>query len=242
MGLSTSRKQKRHQHLNIVAGTIQPVLTLDTIKPITENQRKAFTYWKENNHLFLHGVAGTGKTFMALYFALEELMAEKCYKKVYIIRSTVSTRDQGFLPGSLKEKARVFESPYVPICTKLFGRGDAYDVLKGKGMIEFVTTSYLRGETFEDCILLVDEVQNMSSQELHTIMTRIGENCRVLFAGDIKQDDLTSERKKEYSGLGDFMKILRRMPEFKSVEFDIDDIVRSQLVKSYIITKEELNL
>ena len=221
----------------------QPFTMNGDIKPMTENQRIAFDHWDDGYNMMLHGIAGTGKTFLGLYFALKEVVTPNSrYKKVYIVRSTVSTRDQGFLPGSLKEKAKVFESPYVPICSKLFGRGDAYEILKGKGFVEFITTSYLRGETFDDCILLVDEVQNMGDGELHTVMTRVGENCRIIFCGDVKQDDLTSERKKELSGLRDFMKILHRMKEFEFVDFKAEDIVRSKLVKSYIIERDRLGL
>lgn len=218
-------------------------LIKDDISPMTENQRVAFDQWDDGYNLMLHGIAGTGKTFIGMYLALSEVLkANTPYRKVYIVRSTVSTRDQGFLPGSLKDKAKVFEAPYVPIATKLFGRGDAYEVLKGKGIIEFITTSYLRGETFDNCILLVDEVQNMGDGELHTVMTRVGENCRILFCGDVKQDDLTSERKKELSGLRDFMKIIQHMREFEFVNFEIEDIVRSKLVKSYIIERDRLGL
>ena len=221
----------------------QPFTMNSDVRPMTDNQRVAFEFWDDGYNLMLHGIAGTGKTFLGLYFALKEVVKPNSqYKKVYIVRSTVSTRDQGFLPGSLKEKAKVFESPYIPICTKLFGRGDAYEILKGKGYVEFITTSYLRGETFDDCILLVDEVQNMGDGELHTVMTRVGENCRIIFCGDVKQDDLTSERKKELSGLRDFMKIIHRMKEFEFVDFQVEDIVRSKLVKSYIIERDRLGL
>lgn len=221
----------------------QPFTMSGEIRPMTDNQRIAFEHWDDGYNLMLHGIAGTGKTFLGLYFALKEVVKPNSqYNKVYIVRSTVSTRDQGFLPGSLKEKAKVFESPYVPICTKLYGRGDAYEILKGKGYVEFITTSYLRGETFDNCILLVDEVQNMGDGELHTVMTRVGENCRIIFCGDVKQDDLTSERKKELSGLRDFMKILHRMKEFEFVDFQVEDIVRSALVRSYIIERNKLGL
>ncbi len=241
-----TKKQKRVQRQQgdeTVQDQRQPFTMKDDISPMTENQKVAFEYWDEGYNLMLHGIAGTGKTFLGLYFALKEVVRPNSpYKKVYIVRSTVSTRDQGFLPGSLKEKARVFESPYVPICTKLYGRGDAYEILKGKGYVEFITTSYLRGETFDDCILLVDEVQNMGDGELHTVMTRVGENCRIVFCGDVKQDDLTSERKKELSGLRAFMQIIHRMKEFEFVDFQVEDIVRSKLVKSYIIERDKLGL
>lgn len=242
-----TKKQKRMQRQqgdDITTNDQRQQFTMkDDVNPMTDNQRVAFDFWDDGYNLMLHGIAGTGKTFLGLYFALKEVVKPNSqYKKVYIVRSTVSTRDQGFLPGSLKEKAKVFESPYVPICTKLFGRGDAYEILKGKGYVEFITTSYLRGETFDDCILLVDEVQNMGDGELHTVMTRVGENCRIIFCGDVKQDDLTSERKKELSGLRDFMKILHRMKEFEFIDFQVEDIVRSKLVKSYIIERDRLGL
>lgn len=242
-----TKKQKRTQRQqgdeHAVNDQRQQFTMKDDVAPMTDNQRVAFDFWDDGYSLMLHGIAGTGKTFLGLYFALKEVVKPNSqYKKVYIIRSTVSTRDQGFLPGSLKDKAKVFESPYVPICTKLYGRGDAYEILKGKGYVEFITTSYLRGETFDDCILLVDEVQNMGDGELHTVMTRVGENCRIIFCGDVKQDDLTSERKKELSGLRDFMKIITRMREFEFVDFQVEDIVRSKLVKSYIIERDRLGL
>ncbi len=245
-----TKRQKRIQQQEGVENTFSresqqaKMITMkDDIHPMTKNQEIAFENWDNGFNLMLHGIAGTGKTFLGMYFAIKEVLKQNSpYKKVYIVRSTVSTRDQGFLPGSLKDKAKVFESPYVPIATKFFGRGDAYEILKGKGYVEFVTTSYLRGETFDNCILLVDEVQNMGDGELHTVMTRVGENCRIIFCGDVKQDDLTSERKKELSGLRDFMKIIHRMKEFEFVDFQVEDIVRSRLVKSYIIERDKLGL
>lgn len=210
---------------------------------MTENQKIAFDSWRDGFNLMLHGIAGTGKTFLGLYFAISEVMKQNNrYKKVYVIRSTVPTRDQGFMPGTQKQKEAVYEEPYYEIATKLFGRGDAYQILKQKGMVEFRSTSFLRGVTFDDCIIVVDEVQNMSDGELHTIMTRVGENSRIIFCGDVKQDDLTSERKKEMSGLRDFMRVINRMREFDFIEFQIEDIVRSKLVKSYIIERDKLGL
>lgn len=214
-----------------------------TIRPMTDNQAEAFESWDQGFNLMLHGIAGTGKTFMAIHFALKDVMNNKSTReKVFIVRSTVPSRDQGFLPGSQKQKEAVYEEPYYDIATKLFGRGDAYQILKQKQIVQFASTSYLRGCTFEDCVIIVDEVQNMSDGELHTIMTRVGENSRIIFCGDVKQDDLTSERKKEMSGLRNFMKIIERMKEFDFIEFQIDDIVRSRLVKSYIIERDKLGL
>lgn len=213
------------------------------INPMTENQRIAFEAWDEGANLMLHGIAGTGKTFLALYFALKQITSPHTdQKKVFIVRSTVPTRDQGFLPGTLKQKEAVYESAYYDIATKLFNRGDAYEILKQKNMVEFSSTSFLRGCTFDDCVIVVDEVQNMSDGELHTVMTRVGENCKIIFCGDVKQDDLTSKRYKEESGLANFMRIIRNMKEFDFVEFHAEDIVRSRLVKSYIIQRDKLGL
>ena len=160
--------------------------------------------------------------------------------KVIILRSVVPTRDMGFLPGSAKEKAKVYEAPYYSICNELFGRGDAYDILKTKNIVEFQTTSFVRGITFNDCIVVVDECQNMTYQELDSIITRVGENCRVIFSGDFKQSDLL--RNNERTGLLTFMNVLKHMNMFDCIEFTKEDIVRSQLVKSYIIAKEDLGV
>jgi len=238
-------REKKARRLDQTQYETQPkiVISHNNIKLMTRNQEIASENWDKNYNLMLHGVAGTGKTFLGIYFAIKEVLKQNSpYKKTYIIRSTVSTRDQGFLPGSLKEKMRIFESPYMAIASKVFERSNAYDILKTAGYVEFMTTSYLRGETFDNCILLVDEVQNMSAGELHTVMTRVGENCRIIFCGDVKQDDLTSERKRELSGLRDFTRIIRTMAEFKFIDFQIEDIVRSKLVKSYIIARDKLGL
>lgn len=222
------------------------------IKPMTDTQQDAWDSWADGYHLFLHGIAGTGKTFIAMYLALNEVFSgsqyedseydERLYQKVYIVRSTVPSREQGFMPGTQKQKEAVYEEPYVDIGNKLFGRKDAYDLLKQRDKVEFRSTSFLRGCTFENCILIVDECQNMADNELHTVMTRVGENCKIIFCGDVKQDDLTSERKKEVSGLRDFMRVIRNMKEFDFIEFMAEDIVRSALVRSYIIERDKLGL
>jgi phosphate starvation-inducible protein PhoH len=163
------------------------------------------------------------------------------YKKVYIVRSVVPTRDMGFLPGNSKEKTKVYEGPYYEICTKLFGRGDAYDYLKNAGKIEFVTTSFLRGITLDECIVVVDESQSMTFHELDTVITRLGDNAKTVFCGDINQNDL-KYRKNDVSGLWDFMSILKKMKMFNFIEFHEDDIVRGSTVKAYIITKNKLGM
>lgn len=219
-------------------------LSLSTnFEPITENQKVAQRYWNKGKNVNMLGTAGSGKTYVALSLALEEVMAPKSeYKNILILRSSVAVRDIGFMPGNSKEKARIYEAPYGAIVNSIFERGDAYDLLKQKGKIVFELTSFLRGATFDDTIIIVDECQNMSFQELNTIITRVGTNSRILFCGDTKQDDLTSERFKEVSGLRKFYQITQQLDEFGSVVFTTDDIVRSDLVKSYIIAKEQIEV
>jgi phosphate starvation-inducible protein PhoH len=230
----TSKSQNQNAKTNFGIGKIEP---------LTDTQADAFDAFEDEANLMLHGVAGTGKTFIALYLSLKDIINKvEQKKKVYIVRSVVPTRDMGFLPGNQKEKSRVYEAPYYTICNELFGRGDAYETFKSKNIIEFITTSFIRGITLDNCIVIVDECQNMSGMELHSIMTRVGENCKIIFCGDTRQDDLTSVRKKEESGLSEFMRILKRMDSFEFIEFLEQDIVRSDLVKEYIITRNELGL
>ena len=220
-----------------------PAFNIKRIRPMTDNQQRVFDAYNDDKHLFLHGTAGTGKTFIAFYLALNNLHNQQSNQnKVYVVRSVVPTRDMGFLPGSHKDKMKVYESPYYAISTELYDRGDAYEILKQKNIVEFVSTSFIRGITLSDCIVIVDECQNMSDMELHSIITRAGENCRFIFCGDFRQDDLSSERYKEETGVKKFMRIIERMPSFHFVDFKPEDIVRSSLVKEYIITREKLGI
>jgi phosphate starvation-inducible protein PhoH len=213
-------------------------LELKDIKPLTPNQEKVFNYFHESYHLLLHGYAGTGKTYISLYLSLKELLTGKVKRdKITIIRSVVQSRDMGFLPGSVSEKSLMYETPYEMICSDLFGRGDAYSILKQKGIVDFTTTSFLRGMTFDNAIILVDEIQNMSFQELDTIITRTGDNSRVIFCGDYRQTDLTNDQEKK--GLGFFLDIIKDIKDIRCVDFDKQDIVRSGLVKEYILKKFE---
>lgn len=228
-----SKKKKRLQNQQQ-----QNHFSLRTISPLTLNQSSTFKAFEQGKHLLLHGVAGTGKTYISLYLALNEVLNKSRYKQIVIIRSVVPSRDMGFLPGTAKEKAKVYEDPYKMICDDLFSRGDGYEILKTKRLVDFNTTSFLRGVTFNDAIIIVDECQNMIGQELDTVMTRVGNNCRIVFCGDFRQTDLAKHEEKR--GLLTFMNILDRMSCFEKIEFGKEDIVRSALVKSYIISKLEL--
>jgi phosphate starvation-inducible protein PhoH len=213
---------------------------LKKIQPMTANQGKVFDLYNGGKNLVLYGSAGAGKSFLSLYLGLKEMLDYGTFSKIIILRSAVASRDLGFLPGTEKEKVAVYETPYKSIINDLFGRADAYEILKQKNIVEFESTSFLRGLTYSDCLIFVDEMENMSFQELNTIYTRIGDNTKIIFAGDIKQCDLNT--RKEVSGMNDFLSILTKLEEFDTIEFTIDDCVRSEMVKNYLRVKESLGL
>ena len=210
--------------------------------PLTDNQRLTFNSFAQDKNLMLHGIAGTGKSFMAMYLSLRQILnnPECQYKKIVLVRTVVPTRDMGFLPGNTKEKTKVYEAPYYAICSELFGRGDSYEYLKSKNIIEFISTSFIRGVTLNDSIVIVDEMQNATLHELDSVITRVGHNCKIIFCGDFRQSDFTRDHEK--NGLTDFMRVVRNMKSFDLIEFEAKDIVRSQLVKEYIILKDKMRI
>ena len=210
-----------------------------TFQPITDNQTLTYDAYKNDKHLLLHGIAGIGKTFLSLYLALEDVLdPSTVYDDVFIVRSVVSTRDIGFLPGDEQEKVSIYEAPYRSICRELFGIKDSYDSLKQQNNVKFMSTSFIRGITINNAVIIVDECQNLNFHELDSIITRLGKNSKIIFCGDYTQSDLTKESDK--TGIINFMKILKELPEFTTVEFGINDIVRSDFLKSYIIAKYTL--
>ena len=238
-----TRKQKRIQGLQKDKNedALKLNFKLKHIEPLTDNQRRTFEYYDKEKNIMLHGIAGTGKSFISCYLAMKQLLdGDTRYKRLVIVRSVVPTRDMGFLPGNSKEKTKVYEAPYQAIFTELFGRGDAYEYLKQRGIVEFISTSFIRGITLNDCIVVVDEIANMTLHELDSVITRIGKNCKIMFCGDFRQSDFTKDQ--ERSGLIEFMKIINRMKSFEFVEFEENDIVRSNIVKEYIITKTRLKI
>ena len=203
---------------------------------MTANQEIVFKSWEKNN-MVLSGSAGTGKTFISLYLALKDVLDKKTqYQKVLIVRSAVPTRDMGFLPGTQEEKEAAYTLPYQIIVNDLFSDPGAWGKLTQLKQVEFCTTSYLRGMTFNDCIIIVDEAQNCNYHELCSIITRVGENCKFVMCGDYYQSDFTRQGDKD--GINDFLKILDNMNHFEVVEFVWKDIVRSGLVRDFIMTKE----
>lgn len=213
---------------------------LKTFEPLTTNQSKFFEAYKRGDYFtMLYGSAGTGKSFIACYKAIEEVLDKtSSFHRVVIVRSAVQSRDLGFTPGSVEEKMSLYEQPYMQIYHTLFGRRDAYEALKECGRIEFISTSFIRGMSFDDAIIIVDECQNMTWEELSTIMTRVGYRSKIIFCGDYKQTDLYRNN-KDKSGLVKFHKVARTMPSFTNIEFTTDDIVRSSLVKDFLIAVEK---
>lgn len=221
--------------------TLDQSFRLKKIAPMTDSQSDVFDAYYENFNLFLFGCAGTGKTYISLYLSLKEVLNPNSpFRKVFVIRSTVPSRDMGFMPGKLADKIAVYEAPYVTMLNDLFGRGDAYQVAVQKGVFEVISTSFLRGMTFENCIVIADEIENCTFQELDTVITRIGNNTKLIMCGDIEQTDLIKS-KYDVSGFPQFMKILDGMSSFEFVEFQAEDIVRSGLVKEYILQKRFVN-
>jgi phosphate starvation-inducible protein PhoH len=212
------------------------------IEPVTDNQKKFFDAYAEGKHLVAYGCAGTGKTFITLYNALCDVLDENSpYERIYLVRSLVATREIGFLPGTHDDKADIYQIPYKNMVKYMFQMPtDAdfemlYGNLKSQETIKFWSTSFLRGTTLDNAIVIVDEFQNLTFHELDSIITRIGENSKIMFCGDATQSDL--QKTNDRNGIIDFMKILRSMPSIDLIEFQVDDIVRSGLVKEYIVAK-----
>ena len=232
----TAKQMKRKRPINADL--------LNKIEPITDNQKILFDNYKEGKNIFAYGAAGTGKTFVALYLALKDIMDQHTpYNQLYIVRSLVSTREIGFLPGDAEDKSFLYQIPYKNMVKYMFELPSAADFemlygnLKAQETISFWSTSFIRGTTFDRAIILVDEFQNLNFHELDSIITRVGEDTKIVFCGDGSQTDLT--KTNERNGIVDFMKIIRAMPSFDIIEFGIDDIVRSGLVKEYLIAKIE---
>jgi len=212
------------------------------IEPITENQSKAFDAWNEGDNLVLAGSAGTGKTFIAMYLALQSVLENATsYHKLYIVRSVVPTRDMGYLPGTKEEKVEPFETPYKSICLELFDwDGAAYNKLINSHQVEFMTTSFVRGMQIDNAIVIVDEMQNLNFHELDSVITRIGQDCRIIFSGDYYQSDFKDAYERD--GIQRFLRIVERLKNFSVITFGWDDIVRSDFLRDYIMTKEMLGI
>ena len=220
---------------------------LREIEPLTPNQQLLFNSYDTGKNIVAYGCAGTGKTFITLYKAIRDVLDEKTpYEKVYVVRSLVATREIGFLPGDHEDKSWLYQLPYKAMVKYMFEmRTDAdfqmlYANLKAQDTIDFWSTSFIRGTTFDNAIIIVDEFQNLNYHELDSIMTRVGQDSKIMFCGDATQSDLVKQN--ERNGIHDFMRVLRLMPSVDIIEFGVEDIVRSGLVKEFILAKMELNL
>ena len=218
---------------------------LSTIEPLTDNQKKVFDAYHEGKNLVLHGAAGTGKTFISLYLAMQTVLDPSTpYEKVYMVRSLVPTREIGFLPGDHEDKSNLYQIPYKNMVKYMFKMPDdssfemLYDNLRAQETVSFWSTSFIRGVTLDKCVIIVDEFSNLNFQELDSIITRVGEDAKIIFSGDYTQSDLT--KTNERTGVLDFMKILQTMPSFSCTEFGIEDIVRSGMVREYLVSKINL--
>ena len=248
------RKKKTDQPIGVGLTTKQmkrkkPINTdfLRDIEPLTDNQQSLFDSYAKDKNLVAYGCAGTGKTFITLYNALSDVLDQTTpYEKIYIVRSLVATREIGFLPGDHEDKSSLYQIPYKNMVKYMFEmRTEAdfqmlYGNLKTQGTIDFWSTSFIRGTTFDKSIIIVDEFQNLNYHELDSIMTRVGEQSKIMFCGDATQTDLIKQN--ERNGIHDFMRVLRLMSSVDVIEFGVEDIVRSGLVKDYILAKMELNL
>jgi predicted ribonuclease YlaK len=217
------------------------------IEPLTDNQERLFDAYDDGKHVVAYGVAGTGKTFITLYNAIQDVLDERSpYEKIYLVRSLVATREIGFLPGDHEDKSSLYQIPYKNMVKYMFQmQTDAdfemlYGNLKTQGTISFWSTSFIRGTTLDNAIIIVDEFQNLNFHELDSIITRVGENSKIMFCGDASQSDLVKTNEK--NGIIDFMRILRTMESVALVEFGVEDIVRSGICKEYIIAKTDLGL
>jgi len=213
--------------------------TLKHIRPLTENQGKVFHSYFSGQNILVYGFAGTGKSFISLYLALNDLFNGR-YKKIIICRTLFQLREIGFTPGSVEEKMSLYELPYKQICAELCGRENVYNFLKEKGVIEFTCTSFLRGQTFDDALIIIEEAQNFSMHELDSIITRAGKNSKIIITGDLLQNDLENNRKKEKSGFADCIEVCQKMKSFDLIHFEISDVCRSGIAKEWLLTKYNL--
>ena len=229
------KKQQNGESMNI---RIDDLVTID---PVTEHQKEVFDVWRDGDHIALVGTAGTGKTFLGMYLALEEVMDKSTpYDNLRIIRSVVPTRDVGYLPGTIEEKLNAYTGPYRAIAGELFEDDKAYDKLVHNRYITFESTSYIRGVTFDNSIILVDEMQNLNFHELDSVITRVGQCSKIIFCGDYHQSDFKNQNEKK--GVNTFLDILEQLRNFSVISFTWEDIVRSGLVRDYIMTKEWMGL
>lgn len=236
-------EEYKHQHQLVSNALKIKIDHLRTFEPLTENQSKFFELYRGGAYCIgLFGSPGVGKTFLSLYKAMEEVLDKtNSFKQVVVVRSAVQVRDQGFVPGDLEEKMQIYEQPYKEISQTLFNRPDAWERLKEQGYARFISTTAIRGISIDDAIIIVDECQSMTWHELSSVISRTGHRSKIIFVGDLKQNDLVKSR-NDVSGLKQFLEVLHIMNEYQYIEFTPNDIVRSSLVKSFIVACDKLGV
>ena len=237
-------EEQTYRHQPVLSNSLKIKLDhLKTFEALTENQQVFFDAYKRGDYFIgMFGSPGVGKTFLALYRAIEEVLdRNNPFKQLVVVRSAVQVRDQGFVPGTLDEKMEIYEMPYREISETLFGRSDAWDRLKEQSHCRFISTTAIRGISIDDAIIIVDECQSMTFHELSSVISRVGHRSKIIFVGDLKQNDLIKSR-NDVSGLSDFLNVARHMDEFTEVTFTPKDIVRSSLVRSWIVACDKLGV
>lgn len=228
-------QQKKERKRKIIHN--KELLKVRHIEPMTWAQTDMIEGYARGANVIAVGSAGTGKSFIASYLALNSLFNKEA-EKIIVVRSAVATRDMGFLPGTLQEKSEVFSIPYRQIFNDLCENGTAWDILTKKSMVDFITTSYVRGITLDHSIVIIDEFQSMTAHELYSVLTRMGKGTRLIVCGDTKQTDL--DGRKEKSCYDWFMNVSSKMSDwFHTTTFVQQDIVRSPFVKALIMATEE---
>lgn len=251
--MATRRKSKKDRQIEFLEDALihngeaakQPkkrftLHDLKTIRPMSTGQEIMFNSYFSGKHIVASGSAGTGKTYAALYLALTDVLnSESKQDKIIIVRSAVATRDIGFLPGSILEKLMAYEEPYKDIMKDLLRKNTAYDDMKELDKLSFMSTSYVRGLTWDNAVIILDEVQSMTFHEINSVVTRLGKNSRLIICGDIGQNDLVT-KKSEQSGFNRMIEVTNRMDDFDTINFTRNDIVRSKFVKSWICACEDV--
>ena len=232
--LSKSKKATVAREMNYI---VDQRFKMKQVYPMTEAQQDFFDAYGSGKNVMAIGSAGTGKTYLAMYLALKDVLKNDKFREVIVIRSAVQTRDQGYLPGSAADKMAMFESPYIDIVNDLYNEKSAYGILKQRGSIRFMSSSFIRGLTFDNAIVIVDEAQNCNYGELSTIITRLGDDSKVVICGDTKQNDLVKS-KYDVSGLGGFARVIEKMGSFETIKFTLNDVVRSSIVKEFLEAEE----
>lgn len=212
---------------------------IKAVKPLNETQEHMFRSYYEGRNIVALGSAGTGKSMISLYLGLSDVFDHsKPQDKIIIVRSVVPTREVGFLPGTLDEKLAIYELPYKEIVGSLFTRAKSYENMKAAGKVEFMCTSFIRGLTWDNAIVILDEAQNCTFHEINSVATRLGRNSRLIVLGDTKQGDLD---KREFSGIAKLEQVTTVMNAFDNIYFTPHDIVRSHFVKAWLTAVEAVS-